>query len=520
MPTSVFGFPAIGRRHTPWPAPETATSTWLDHIWHAAACTHPIRLRGQVKHIDPAHRRTPAHRHHRHHARPGDLQALRQPPRRHLPRLRRNLPPRRLPPHPRRADRRQRRPRRRRHPPGRLRHLHRPLLRPGPHPRQSASTPAPTGPAAPAGPSPATPAATPQTCPHGRPLACFARHHRDDTRLGQPLCPDCYDYNAHAVWNNAAGELWRRTKQAIERHLGQLARRRGVRPIRVPCGNGKYRLWPRSASRTAKPPNTRPAARSTSTPCSASTATTPPTRTRSSPRRPASPPPTWKTPYATPPPPSATSPRRTRPSRPAGSSAGATELDVRVITMRGTGTITDLAVASYLAKYSTKGTETTGHASARLTHDTIDLYANPARHPRRTAHRRLLAARPPPRLHQPAPLGPHARLRRPLPHQSPPLLHPLPRPPPGPHHLPAQPRRRTRTRTHPQPPTTPTTKPPSSSAPSPTPEPDGQPAATPSSPTPPPTKPENAAKPDTKNSPTNTTVPQPAARPHKPSAGC
>ena len=44
------------------------------------------------------------------------------------------------------------------------------------------------------------------------------------------------------VWNNQAGELWRRTKQAIERRLGQLARRRGVLPIRVPCGNGKYRL--------------------------------------------------------------------------------------------------------------------------------------------------------------------------------------------------------------------------------------------------------------------------------------
>ena len=52
--------------------------------------------------------------------------------------------------------------------------------------------------------------------------------------------------------------------------------------------------------------------------------------------------------------------------------------------MRGAGTITDLAVASYLAKYSTKGTETTGHASARLTPDTIDLYANPAgTHPER-----------------------------------------------------------------------------------------------------------------------------------------
>jgi Replication initiator protein, pSAM2 len=44
--------------------------------------------------------------------------------------------------------------------------------------------------------------------------------------------------------------------------------------------------------------------------------------------------------------------------------------------MRGTGTVTDLAVASYLAKYSTKGTETAGHASARITPDTIDLYAH------------------------------------------------------------------------------------------------------------------------------------------------
>jgi hypothetical protein len=27
--------------------------TWLDHIWHAAACTRPIRLDGHLKHIDP-----------------------------------------------------------------------------------------------------------------------------------------------------------------------------------------------------------------------------------------------------------------------------------------------------------------------------------------------------------------------------------------------------------------------------------------------------------------------------------
>ena len=66
------------------------------------------------------------------------------------------------------------------------------------------------------------------TCPHGRPLACFRRHSPDDPCLGTPLCPDCYDYPAHVVWNAGAGELWRRTKQDIERHLVQLATNRGI----------------------------------------------------------------------------------------------------------------------------------------------------------------------------------------------------------------------------------------------------------------------------------------------------
>ena len=107
---------------------------WLDHVWHAAACTRPIRLRGDIKHIDPATgellRTIPTI------GMPDgvDLQAVREPARHHLPRLRRDLPPRRLPPHPRRAHRRQRRHPGRRHPPRRVRHLHRPVLRPGPRP--------------------------------------------------------------------------------------------------------------------------------------------------------------------------------------------------------------------------------------------------------------------------------------------------------------------------------------------------------------------------------------------------
>src|SRR6266568_3410942 len=54
-----------------------------------------------------------------------------------------------------------------------------------------------------------------------------------------------------------------------------------------------------------------------------------------------------------------------------------TQLDIRIITLTGTGAVTDLAVAAYLAKYSTKGTEVTGHASARITPETLGLYASP-----------------------------------------------------------------------------------------------------------------------------------------------
>jgi hypothetical protein len=63
------------------------------------------------------------------------------------------------------------------------------------------------------------------------------------------------------------------------------------------------------------------------------------------------------------------------------------QVDVRVIAMRGGNSVTDAMVAAYLAKYSTKGTEATGHASARITGDTIDLYASPdGTHAQRLIH--------------------------------------------------------------------------------------------------------------------------------------
>ncbi len=62
-------------------------------------------------------------------------------------------------------------------------------------------------------------------CPHGRPLYCMHRHREDDKRLGEPLCPDCYDYVGHVLWQWHAPELWRRFTIGLDRTL---ARRVGV----------------------------------------------------------------------------------------------------------------------------------------------------------------------------------------------------------------------------------------------------------------------------------------------------
>jgi hypothetical protein len=46
-----------GLREVTFPASSVcpdAYDTWLDHAWPAAACTHPVQLRGTVSHVDPA----------------------------------------------------------------------------------------------------------------------------------------------------------------------------------------------------------------------------------------------------------------------------------------------------------------------------------------------------------------------------------------------------------------------------------------------------------------------------------
>ena len=70
-------------------------------------------------------------------------------------------------------------------------------------------------------------------CPHGKPLWCNAIHASDDLEVGQPLCPDCYDYTGHVLFNWHAPELWRRFTIALRRAVAGHLRRIGIDPDAV-----------------------------------------------------------------------------------------------------------------------------------------------------------------------------------------------------------------------------------------------------------------------------------------------
>lgn len=59
-------------------------------------------------------------------------------------------------------------------------------------------------------------------CAHEVALVCGAQHH-DDELVGTPLCPACYDYRSAVLFNASVSELWRRTTIYGLRELGRLA---------------------------------------------------------------------------------------------------------------------------------------------------------------------------------------------------------------------------------------------------------------------------------------------------------
>ncbi|MGW7478642.1 replication initiator [Nonomuraea muscovyensis] len=202
-----------------------------------------------------------------------------------------------------------------------------------------------------------------ETCPHGHVMSCKARHGADDPRLGEPLCPECYDYEGSVLFNAVAPELWRRFTEALRRRFARIScltlkelreqltisfakvaeyQRRGVvhfhAVIRLDGPNG-----------------------------------------------PTSPPPAW-----------ATADALTQAVQHAAAAIAVeveplarifrwgTQLDIRPITM--SGSLTEQAVAAYISKYATKAAECVGTLDRRI--HTLDELAL---HPLREHARRLIA---------------------------------------------------------------------------------------------------------------------------------
>ncbi|WP_307815761.1 replication initiator, partial [Planobispora rosea] len=185
------------------------------------------------------------------------------------------------------------------------------------------------------------------TCPHGQVMSCTARHSADDPRLGEPLCPDCYDYAGSVLFNALAPQLWRYFTDALRRRIAKLAgltlrelrgqltlsfakvaeyQRRGVvhfhAVIRLDGPDGPASPPPAWASADALADAVRHAASTVSV----------------------------------------TVPDIT--DEPARVLRWGEQLDIRPITMGGE--LTDQAVAGYIAKYATKAAECVGTLDRRL----------------------------------------------------------------------------------------------------------------------------------------------------------
>ncbi|MEV0810684.1 replication initiator [Micromonospora sp. NPDC050200] len=250
-------------------------------------------------------------------------------------------------------------------------------------------------------------------CPHSRPAVCWARHEPTDAVLGQPLCLDCYDHDHQVVWNLFAGELWRRTKQAAERHLAQLARRRGIPPVELVTPAGKVRkVAPvRLSHGKAAEFQARGAVHFHALirldgihPTDPTAVIPPPAAFTAADLDDAIRHAAAQVDYTTP----------AHPDQPTGWPViWGTQLDIRPISLTGGGEVTDSMVAGYLAKYATKSTEVTGHRSVRLDADTIGDYADPdGDHTARLIDACWRIGRP---THTPVPLLDRPRDHRPTP---------------------------------------------------------------------------------------------------------
>ncbi|MQA14173.1 MAG: hypothetical protein GEV09_08365 [Pseudonocardiaceae bacterium] len=233
-----------------------------------------------------------------------------------------------------------------------------------------------------------------QRCHHGRVLACPQRHAEDAKCIGQPLCPQCYDYDHHVVWNAWAAELWRRTTITAHRQLRPLEKAHGVK-LRLSFAKvAEYQarglihfhalirldqVGPADPDVVLAPPPGITAVEldQVISRAAASTAVATPDH----PRRPGGWTLTW-----------------------------GPQLDFRPVSF--SGELTDTAVAGYLAKYATKATEATGHVSRRITPETIGVYAGTATHAGRLVRTCWVLGRRPDEEHPADWKHSYGRLRR------------------------------------------------------------------------------------------------------------
>jgi hypothetical protein len=201
-------------------------------------------------------------------------------------------------------------------------------------------------------------------CPHGRRISCGQRHKDTDACLGRPLCPDCYDYNAAAVWNAHASELWRRTIISLRRRLARLAKANGsqVRLSYAKVAEFQRRglihfhaIFRLDGLDTGHPERVVPPQPLLTADVLANLI-----------RQVASS--AW---FATVP----------HPARPRGwDITWGAQVDPRVVRLTNDGEVTDTAVASYLAKYATKSTEPAGIPPGRITAENAAVYATSRTH--------------------------------------------------------------------------------------------------------------------------------------------
>jgi len=184
------------------------------------------------------------------------------------------------------------------------------------------------------------------TCSHGRPISCHMRHGQEDPALGQPLCRDCYDYEGAVLWNAHAGVLWRRTTIRMSRilaarpgvsrtEIGDLVR---LSFVKVAEFQTRGRVHLHVILRLDGPERSAPPAWATTELLAEMVAEAAAQ--------------SWL--------------RIVRPDGTAFVVRWGSQLDIRAIRPNAQGEGSDVAVAGYLAKYSTKAAENAGGADRRL----------------------------------------------------------------------------------------------------------------------------------------------------------